>query len=108
MAASSSTLGVSPLLHAQVSARNATFGKIELQYDLMKDLKVTSRLGYTYVNIHGKAFTPYQFYGLGHNATNANEDLTPIVTIDGEGNVTSTNNRVSESHTNFFNYTYEL
>ena len=35
MAASSSTLGASPLLHAQVSARNATFGKIELQYDLL-------------------------------------------------------------------------
>ena len=35
MAATSSPLGASPLLRAQVSARNATFGKIELQYDLL-------------------------------------------------------------------------
>ena len=34
-ATSTSPLGVNPLLRAQVSARNATFGKIELQYDLL-------------------------------------------------------------------------
>ena len=79
-------------------------GKIELQYELMSDLTITSRLGYTYVDIYSKNFNPFVYYGAGHNATNANEDLTPIVTIDGEGNVTSTHNRVSESHTNFFNY----
>ena len=42
-------------------------GKFELQYDLLKDLKITSRLGYTYVNIASKGFNPYQFYGVGHN-----------------------------------------
>lgn len=87
---------------------NKLTGKIELQYELMSDLTITSRLGYTYVDIYSKNFNPFVYYGAGHNATNANEDLTPIVTIDGEGNVTSTHNRVSESHTNFFNYTYEL
>ena len=87
---------------------NKLTGKIELQYELMSDLTITSRLGYTYVDIYSKNFNPLVYYGAGHNATNANEDLTPIVTIDGEGNVTSTHNRVSESHTNFFNYTYEL
>jgi len=87
---------------------NKLSGKIELQYELMNNLKVTSRLGYTYVDIYSKNFSPFVYYGAGHNATNANEDLTPIVTIDGEGNVTSTHNRVSESYTNYFNYTYEL
>ncbi|MDP6877046.1 MAG: TonB-dependent receptor, partial [Candidatus Marinimicrobia bacterium] len=87
---------------------NKLSGKIELQYELMSDLKVTSRLGYTYVDIYSKNFSPFVYYGAGHNATNANSDLTPIVTIDGEGNVTSTHNRVSESYTNYFNYTYEL
>ena len=87
---------------------NKLTGKIELQYELMSDLTITSRLGYTYVDIYSKNFNPFVYYGAGHNATNANEDLTPIITIDGEGNVTSTHNRVSESHTNFFNYTYEL
>ena len=83
-------------------------GKIELQHELMENLNVTSRLGYTYVDIYGKSFIPFQFYGSGHNQTNANPDLSPIVAVDSEGNITSTHNRVSESHTNYFNYTYEL
>ena len=83
-------------------------GKIELQHELMENLNITSRFGYTYVDIYGKVFLPFQFYGAGHNQTNANSDLSPIVAVDSEGNVTSTHNRVSESHTNYFNYTYEL
>ena len=87
---------------------NTLSGKIELQYDLMKDLKITSRIGYTYVNIHGKGFTPYQFYGVGHNATNANADLTPITSTDADGNVTQTWNSVNENSTSYFNYTYDI
>ena len=83
-------------------------GKIELQHNFMDNLKITSRLGYTYVDIYNKYFVPFQYYGSGHNQTNANSDLTPIVTIDGEGNITSTHNRVGENYTNYFNYTYEL
>ena len=88
---------------------NKLTGKLEFQYDILDNLKVTSRFGYTYVDVYGKNFTPLQFYGVGHNSTNANEDLSPIVTIDAEsGDVTSTHSRVSESRTNYFNYTYEL
>ena len=87
---------------------NTLSGKIELQYDLMKDLKITSRIGYTYVNIHGKGFTPYQFYGVGHNATNANPDLSPITNTDADGNVTQTWNSVSENKDHHFSYTYDL
>jgi TonB-linked SusC/RagA family outer membrane protein len=87
---------------------NKLNGKLELQYKILDDFKVTSRFGYTYVDIYGKNFTPLQFYGIGHNSTNANPDLSPIVTTDTEGNVSSTHNRVSESSTNYFSYTYEL
>ena len=83
-------------------------GKIELQHELMENFNITSRFGYTYVNIYDKGFIPFQFYGSGHNQTNANQDLSPIVTIDSEGNITSTHNRVFEGNTNYFNYTYEL
>ena len=44
---------------------------------------------------------------VGHNATNANEDLSPIVSVDAEGTIVSTHNRISESKTNYFNYTFE-
>jgi len=83
-------------------------GKIELQHNFLDNFTLTSRLGYTYVNIYGKAFLPFQFYGIGHNQTNANQDLSPIISFDSEGIETSTHNRVTESNTNYFNYTYEL
>jgi len=86
---------------------NKLTGKIELQHDLMDNLKVTSRFGYTFVDIYNKNFIPLAFYGTGHNATNANEDLSPIVSVDSEGTIVSTHNRVSESKTNYFNYTFE-
>lgn len=88
---------------------NKIFGKLELQYDLLENLKITSRLGYTYVDIYSKNFTPLQYYGAGHNNTNAHPDLSPIVTVDPvTGDETATHNRVSESKTNYFSYTYEL
>ena len=75
-------------------------GKIELQYQLMDNFKITSRLGYSSVWQQQKGFTPLQFYGIGHNRTNANIDLTPRTEDD--------HNRVSETKQNWFNYSYEL
>jgi TonB-linked SusC/RagA family outer membrane protein len=75
-------------------------GKVELQYDLLDNLKITSRLGYSGIWQQSKGFTPLQYYGVGHNRTNANADLTPRTEDD--------HNRVSETKQNWFNYTYEL
>jgi TonB-linked SusC/RagA family outer membrane protein len=41
-----------------------------------------------------------QFYGIGHNRTNANADLSPRTEDD--------HSRVSETKQNWFNYTYEI
>ncbi|MDB3901619.1 TonB-dependent receptor [Flavobacteriaceae bacterium] len=75
-------------------------GKIELQFQMLDNLKITSRLGYSSIWQQSKGFTPLQFYGVGHNRTNANADLTPRTEDD--------HNRVSEQKQNWFNYTYEL
>jgi len=87
---------------------NKITGKLELQYNVLKNLKVTSRFGYNYVDIYGKYFNPLVFYGVGHNSTNAHADLSPIVTIGSGGITTSTHNRVGETKTNYFSYTYEI
>ncbi|WP_435137332.1 SusC/RagA family TonB-linked outer membrane protein [Formosa sp. A9] len=87
---------------------NKLYGKLELQYDVLDNFKITSRFGYNYVDIYGKDFTPLVFYGVGHNNTTANEDLSPIVTVSPDGEETSTHNRVSESRTNYFRFSYEL
>ena len=60
-------------------------GKIELQYQLMDNFKITSRLGYSSVWQQSKGFTPLQFYGVGHNRTNANADLSPRTEDDHNG-----------------------
>ncbi|MGV6846128.1 MAG: SusC/RagA family TonB-linked outer membrane protein [Lutibacter sp.] len=87
---------------------NKLTGKLELQFKPIDNLKFTSRYGYTYVDVYGKNFFPLVFYGIGHNSTNANPDLSPIVTTGSDGTVTSTHSRVSESKTNYFNYTFEF
>ena len=87
---------------------NKLTGKLELQYDLLENFKVTSRFGYTFVDVYGKNFFPLVYYGDGHNNSNAHQDLTPIITIDDDGEETRTHNRVEELKTNYFNYTYEL
>lgn len=88
---------------------NKIFGKMELQYDVMDNFKITSRIGYTYVDMYSKDFNPLQFYGVGHNQTTAHPDLSPIVTIDPvTGEETSTHNRISETKTNYYTYTAEV
>ena len=91
------------------SNTNKLFGKLELQYEPIKDLMVSSRFSYNYVDVYSKNFSPLSYYGVGHTATNAHPDLSPIVTVDEEtGEETSTHSRVSESKTTYFTYTYEL
>ena len=75
-------------------------GKIELQYDLLDNFKITTRIGYSSIWQQQKSFSPLRFYGVGHNSTNANADLTPRTSDD--------HSIVSESKQNLFNYTYEL
>jgi TonB-linked SusC/RagA family outer membrane protein len=75
-------------------------GKIELQYDVLDNFKVTTRIGYSSIWQQQKSFSPLRFYGVGHNSTNANADLSPRTSDD--------HSRVSESKQNWFNYTYEL
>jgi TonB-linked SusC/RagA family outer membrane protein len=74
------------------------YGKLELQYDLLKNLKLSSRFGYTNTDVTGKNFTPLSFYGTSHINSTMNADGTPRP---------GSNNSVYEYKTNYFNYTFE-
>ena len=67
---------------------------------MLDNFKITTRIGYSSIWQQQKSFSPLRFYGVGHNSTNANADLTPRTSDD--------HSRVSESKQNWFNYTYEL
>lgn len=45
------------------SVGSKLYGKFELQYDILKNLKISSRLGYTKYDANNKSFTPLAFYG---------------------------------------------
>lgn len=77
---------------------NKLYGKLELQYDLFKDVKFTSRFGYTNTNVDVKSFTPLSFYGTSHINSTLTEDGSPRV---------GSHNSVYEAKTNYFNYTFE-
>ena len=88
---------------------NKITGKIELEYEVLKDFSVTGRLGYNYVDIKNKSFSPLVYYGAGHNQTNALPDGSPIVSVDPvTGETTQTHNRVNEGSVEYFRYNFEV
>ena len=77
---------------------NKLYGKFEMQYDIVKNLKLTTRFGYTKYDGNAKSFTPLVFYG-SNNVDNS-------MNADGSA-VTGKHNSVSHEKTSNFNYTWE-
>ncbi len=80
------------------SNTNKLYGKLELQYSILKNLTLNSRFGYTYTNVDGKSFNPLSYYGDAHINSTLNSDGSPK---------TGAHNNVSEYATDYFNYTWE-
>ena len=77
---------------------NKQYGKFEFQYDLLKGLKLTTRLGYTnYIN-NATNFSPLIFYGLKNVDNSLNADGTTVA---------NDHNSVSSTRDNYFNYNWE-
>ena len=74
------------------------YGKFELQYDVIKGLKLSSRFGYTKYDGNAKSFSPLVFYGLNNVNNTMNADGS---TVTGE------HNSVSHEKTSNFNWTWE-
>jgi TonB-dependent starch-binding outer membrane protein SusC len=74
------------------------YGKFELQYDVLKNLKLTSRFGYTKYDGNAKSFTPLVFYGLNNIDNSMNADGSPV---------TGRHNSVAHEKVSNFNYTWE-
>lgn len=77
---------------------NKLYGKAELQYDILSNLKFTSRFGYTKYDDNARSFTPLVFYG----------PLNVDNTMDAGGNaVAGKHNRITHSRNGNFNFTFE-
>jgi TonB-linked SusC/RagA family outer membrane protein len=77
---------------------NKLYGKFELQYTVIKGLKVSSRFGYTKYDDNSKTFTPLVFYGPQNVDNTLNADGTTV---------TGAHNSVSHAKNSNFNYTWE-
>jgi TonB-linked SusC/RagA family outer membrane protein len=87
---------------------NKLFGKAEIQYDLLKNLRVTSRFGYTNYDQTGKNFTPLVFYGPDNVENTMRADGSPIPTLNELGMITGyTHNSVSEFKNSAASFTSE-
>jgi len=86
---------------------NKLFGKAELQYDVMKNLKFSTRLGYVNWNQVGKSFTPLVFYGPLNVENTLNADGTTVYSTNPDGTKLLKHNSVSEYENNNFSFTYE-
>jgi TonB-linked SusC/RagA family outer membrane protein len=77
---------------------NKLYGKFEFQYDVVKNLKVTTRFGYTDYNSNGKSFNPLAFYG----------PLNVDNTMNADGStVSGSHNSVSSTKSSNFNWRWE-
>ncbi len=74
------------------------YGKFEIQYDILKNLKVSSRFGYTKYDGNAKGFNPLAFYGPQNVDNSMNADGS---TVSGRFN------NVSHEKTSNFNWTWE-
>ncbi len=78
---------------------NKLFGKFEFQYEVLKNLKLTTRFGYTKYQSNSKSFTPLVFYGLNNVDNSMNGDGSTIA---------GRHNSVSHDKANNNSFTYEL
>ena len=88
------------------------YGKFELQYDILDNLKITSRFGYTTWDQVGKSFTPLAYYGPNNVSSQYLPDgSVPTQSVDnGDGTtsvIPSFHNSVTETTVSSFNYTFE-
>jgi len=86
---------------------NRFTGKIELSYDVLESLKVTTRFNFNYADVIFRGYNPLQYYGLNkvvNNVSLANDEFVIDRNNDGDRDLYST---VSENTQNYYDYTWE-
>lgn len=85
-------------------------GKIELEYNVLSDLKATTRLNFNYSDFGGRSYIPLQYYGFGKVVNNVALDPSDPTSFDVDRNEDGTRDvysTVNENSQNSFDYTWE-
>ncbi len=78
---------------------NKLFGKFEFQYEVLKNLKLTTRFGYTKYDGNSKSFSPLVFYGI-NNVNNTMDQFGAAVS--------GMHNSIAHDKANYNSFVYEL
>jgi len=85
-------------------------GKIELEYDILDNLKATTRLNFNYSDFGGRSYSPLQYYGRGKVVNNVTLDTADPSVFDTDRNddgLKDLFSTVSENQQHSFDYTWE-
>ncbi|MEI7735851.1 MAG: TonB-dependent receptor [Ferruginibacter sp.] len=74
------------------------YGKFELQYEVFKNLKLTTRFGYTKYDGNAKGFDPLVFWGVNNTGNTLNADGSTIPGL---------HNSVSHTKATYANYNFD-
>ena len=87
---------------------NRFTGKIELSYNIVEDLKVTSRYNFNYADVVNRNYYPLAFYGPNKVNNNVNIDANNQYVRDTNGNgIVDLFSTVGEDTQNYTDYTWE-
>ncbi|MCK7590669.1 TonB-dependent receptor [Subsaxibacter sp. CAU 1640] len=85
-------------------------GKVELEYDVINDLKFTSRFNFNYSDYGGRSFSPLSYYGPGKVNNNVSLDTNDPTMFDLDRNDDGTRDvygTVSENRQHTFDFIFE-
>ncbi|UOB16795.1 SusC/RagA family TonB-linked outer membrane protein [Abyssalbus ytuae] len=87
---------------------NRFTGKIELAYDVIEDLKATTRFNFNYADVRYRSYSPLQYYGQNKVVNNVSLDTNGNFNLDtndnGDRDLYSI---VNENVENYIDYTWE-
>lgn len=87
---------------------NRFTGKVELVYDVIENLKATTRLNYNYADVVGRSYSPLQYYGPNKVNNNVQIDANNEFITDTNGNgIRDLYSTVAQNTQSFFDYTWE-
>lgn len=85
-------------------------GKIELEWQILSDLKATTRYNFNYSNYGGRSFSPLQYYGPGKVVNNVSLDPADKTSFDVDRNndgIKDVYGSVAENSQNSYDFTWE-
>ena len=86
---------------------NRFTGKVELQYDVLENLKATSRFNFNYADVVNRQYFPISYYGPGKVVNTTNLENGELDLDRNNNGTTDVFSSVYENNQNYFDYTFE-